>query len=190
MSEALRPDAPTPLWVFAYGSLLWNPEFPVQEKSVADLKGWRRAFCMRSIHHRGTIEAPGLVLALDLAPESVCTGMALRVADGAEQATLEALRERELISSAYLERWLGLDLRDGRQLTALAYVVDQTHNQYCGDLALEDQAQIISNAVGGRGPNCDYLLRTSEHLSAVGLADSDLDWLSMRVRRLTGKDAS
>lgn len=185
MSETLRATAPTPLWVFGYGSLLWNPEFPIREQYVAKLPGWRRAFCMRSIHHRGTIEAPGLVLALDEAAEASCDGMAFCVADGAEQATLERLRERELISSAYLERWLPLDLIDGRRIDALVYVIDPNHDQYCGGMALEEQAQIIAKAVGGRGPNCDYLWNTADHLDKIGLRDPDLDWLSVRVRRLT-----
>ena len=185
MEQTLRPDAPTPLWVFGYGSLLWNPEFPIQEQCVAKLTNWRRAFCMRSIHHRGTIEAPGLVLALDQASDASCHGLALRVADGAEQDTLEMLRERELISSAYLERWLDVDLSDGRRIPTLAYVIDPAHDQYCGDLPLEEQAQIIAKAVGKRGPNCDYLWNTSDHLASLDLTDPDLEWLSVRVRSLT-----
>lgn len=175
---------PTPLWVFGYGSLIWNPEFPVAERQIARLHGWHRSFCMHSIHHRGTEAAPGLVLALDQAAGAVCAGVAFRVQPGAEEATIEALRERELISSAYLERHLPVDLADGATVTALAFVIDPDHVQYCGGMALEDQAQIIARAVGGRGPNRDYLFATAEHLAELGIADPDLTWLAARVSGL------
>jgi cation transport protein ChaC len=174
----------TPLWVFGYGSLIWNPEFPVAERQIARLHGWHRSFCMHSIHHRGTEAAPGLVLALDQAAGAVCDGVAFRVQPGAEAATIAALRERELISSAYLERHLPVDLADGTKVTALAFVIDPDHVQYCGGMALEDQAQIIARAVGGRGPNRDYLFATAEHLAELGIADPDLTWLAARVRGL------
>jgi glutathione-specific gamma-glutamylcyclotransferase len=173
-----------PLWVFGYGSLIWHPGFAVAERAVARLDGWHRSFCMRSIHHRGTVDAPGLVLALDRAGGAHCDGVAFRVEPGAEAATITALRERELISSAYVEEWLMLRLADGRGVRALAYVIDPDHVQYCGGLALEEQAQIIARAIGGRGPNCDYLWSTAAHLAELGIADTDLDWLADRVRAI------
>ncbi|QFU07789.1 ChaC-like protein [Rhodobacteraceae bacterium THAF1] len=178
------PVQPEKMWVFGYGSLVWNPEFPVAEQVVARLDGYARSFCMSSIHHRGTPEAPGLVLALDERPGQVCTGVALRVRDGHEDATLAMLRERELVSSAYVERNLSVDLEDGRQVTAVSYVIDQNHEQYLRDLDLETQAKIIAGAVGGRGPNDEYLFNTTSHLAQLGIADADLDWLSARVRDL------
>ncbi|WP_299588000.1 gamma-glutamylcyclotransferase [uncultured Tateyamaria sp.] len=173
------------MWVFGYGSLLWNPGFDVAEEVMATLPGWARSFCMRSIHHRGSEAEPGLVLALDAAPEAQCAGVALRVSPGTEDATLEYLRARELISSAYLERDLELTLADGRIVTAVTYVIDPDHAQYCGGLPLEEQAQIIAHAVGGRGPNRDYLYNTAQHLADMGVADPDLDWLSRRVAAIS-----
>lgn len=172
------------MWVFGYGSLVWNPEFPVAERVIARLDGYARGFCMSSIHHRGTPEAPGLVLALDPRPGAACTGVALRVETGCEPATLAALRDRELISSAYLERVVPLATGDGRRVAALAYVVDPRHGQYLGGLGLEDQARIIARAVGGRGPNHEYLDNTSAHLAELGIADPDLTWLAGRVAEL------
>lgn len=172
------------MWVFGYGSLIWNPEFPVAEAVVARVHGWHRSFCMRSIHHRGSEAAPGLVLALDRAEGAHCDGLAFRVAPGAEEATLHLLRDRELISSAYLETTLTAHRAGGAPVAALAYVIDPGHVQYCGGLPLEDQAQIIAHAQGGRGPNRDYLWSTAQHLAALGIADADLEWLSRRVREL------
>lgn len=172
------------MWVFGYGSLLWNPGFEVAEQAIGTLPGYARSFCMRSIHHRGTEEEPGLVLALDRQADHACTGMALRVAPGQEDATLEYLRERELISSAYVEKVLDVALDDGRTVAAVVYVIDEDHVQYCGGLPLEEQAQIIARAVGGRGPNTEYLFNTATHLAEVGLHDPELEWLSARVRTL------
>lgn len=171
------------LWVFGYGSLIWDPGFPVAERRIGRVTGWHRSFCMRSIHHRGTVADPGLVLALDRAEGAICHGVAFRVVQGAEAATITALRERELVSSAYLEARLAVETAAG-PLEALTYVIDPDHVQYC-HLVLEQQAQIIAKARGGRGPNREYLWSTAAHLADLGIADPDLEWLADRVRRLT-----
>lgn len=172
------------MWVFAYGSLLWHPGFEVAERVLATLDGYARSFCMSSIHHRGTEEKPGLVLALDRVEGASCKGVALAVPPGLEGETIGYLRDRELISSAYLEKNLAVVLDDGRTVTAVAFVIDPDHPQYCGGLDLETQAQIIATASGGRGPNHEYLFNTTDHLADLGLPDDDLEWLAERVRRL------
>lgn len=172
------------MWVFGYGSLVWNPGFDVAQQQIATLPDYSRSFCMRSIHHRGTEDVPGLVLALDESHGARCQGVAMAVADGQEDVTLEYLRARELISSAYLERMLDITLLDGRRVEAVTYVIDAHHIQYCGALPLEEQARIIARAVGDRGRNTDYLYNTAAHLTDLGIADSDLEWLAWRVRGL------
>jgi len=172
------------LWVFGYGSLIWNPGFEVTERRIARLAGWHRSFCMRSIHHRGTKDDPGLVLALDAAPDAHCDGVAFRVAAPSAPATIDYLRERELVSSAYLECELHVEFHCGGTAPAVTYVIDRAHGQYVGDLSLETQARIIAAAVGGRGPNDEYLYNTAAHLAELDLADPDLDWLVHRVRAL------
>lgn len=173
-----------PLWVFGYASLIWDPGFPVAERTLARLDGYSRSFCMWSIHHRGTEQDPGLVLALDECVDASCQGVAFRVQDGAEEQTLAYLRERELISSAYLERMLHVELADGRNANAIAYVINRDHRQYC-QLSHEEQARIIADAVGGRGPNTEYLYKTAEHLAGLGIADPELNSLAERVRKIT-----
>ncbi len=172
------------LWVFGYGSLLWNPGFEFVDKQVATLAAYHRSFCMRSIHHRGTDEAPGLVLALDAKSGATCDGLAFEVHGNNADQVLDYLRERELISSAYLEIELPITLRDEREVQAVTYVIDPDHVQYCGNLPLEEQARIIATAVGGRGPNDEYLHSTADHLHELGISDADLDWLSRRVSQL------
>ena len=184
MSEG--PETPPdPLWVFGYGSLIWHPGFPVAERALATLSGFTRSFCMSSIHHRGTVKDPGLVLALDPHEDGHCQGVGFRVPEADSEVTISELRERELISSAYVERVLPITLNTGATVSALVYVVDTDHVQYVGGLPLEQQAEIIARAVGGRGPNTEYLWNTVMHLHELGIADAELDWLSGRVRELT-----
>lgn len=176
-----------PLWVFGYGSLLWNPGFTPAETVTARLTGYHRSFCMWSIHHRGSEEDPGLVLALDVSDGASCDGVAFRVADDEAESVLQMLRDRELISSAYYEDILPLEMSDGREVQALAYIINQDHVQYCGDLTLERQAEVIARSVGGRGPNTEYLYNTAAHLVELGVEDPDMDWLVTRVRELAGE---
>ena len=173
------------MWVFGYGSLLWNPGFEPVEQVRADLPGYRRSFCMLSIHHRGTPEDPGLVLALDAAKAAdACAGLALRVDEREAEHVLQELRARELISSAYVEKWVDLPLADGRRALAVTYVVDRDHAQYC-TYALDQQAEIIARAVGGRGPNLEYLFKTADMLRDLGVTDPQLDYLAKTVANLT-----
>ncbi|MCU0906471.1 MAG: gamma-glutamylcyclotransferase [Rhodobacteraceae bacterium] len=178
----MTPD----LWIFGYGSLIWDPGFDWDERVVARVRDWHRSFCMWSIHHRGTPDRPGLVLALDLQPGAVCEGVAFRVPPDRAEATRDYLRARELVSSAYLEVEVPVDLDHGTQVQALTYVVDRRHPQYCGGLSFERQVEVIAAATGGRGPNPEYLWNTQAHLAALGIADPDLDRLADAVRRRTG----
>ncbi|QOL82545.1 gamma-glutamylcyclotransferase [Pseudooceanicola spongiae] len=175
-----------PMWVFGYGSLLWKPGFTPAAEVVAHLSGYARSFCMSSIHHRGSVEHPGLVLALDAQPGAACTGLALQVASGEEDTVLSYLRERELVSSAYIEKRLPVELSDGRTVEAVTYVIDAAHVQYCGGMPLEAQARIIAHAHGGMGPNAEYLWNTARHLDDLGLSDADLTWLAARVTEILG----
>ncbi|MDR9395184.1 gamma-glutamylcyclotransferase [Roseovarius sp. SYSU LYC5161] len=173
------------MWVFGYGSLVWNPGFEAAERVLATLPGYHRSFCMRSVHHRGTDADPGLVLALDAAGGAKCRGVGFSVPPERTDAVLGYLRERELISSAYLEQVLDIELDDGRRVEAVTYVVDPAHVQYCGGMPLEEQARIIARAHGGRGPNTEYLFNTAAHLGDLGISDDELDWLVRRVGELT-----
>ncbi|EBA13863.1 gamma-glutamylcyclotransferase [Roseobacter sp. CCS2] len=171
-------------WVFGYGSLLWNPGFTPVRQVKARLHDYHRSFCMLSIHHRGSEEDPGLVLALDAQAGGQCTGVAFQIADKDADQVHEELRARELISSAYYEDTVELVSDDGEKIPALAYIINRDHVQYC-QFDLEKQAQIIAQAVGGRGPNTEYLFNTAAHLTELGIKDADMEWLATRVRALT-----
>ena len=171
-------------WIFGYGSLIWNPGFDPADQALARLDGYARSFCMWSIHHRGTPDHPGLVLALDADPTATCDGIAFKLPRDGHDAILAEIRERELVSSAYIEVEVPLTLRDGTGIKALAYVVDRDHVQYTGALSLDRQADVIASAVGGRGPNPDYLFATASHLAKLGIEDPSLTHLSGLVSSL------
>lgn len=172
------------IWVFGYGSLIWDPGFACAEALVARLDGWHRSFCMWSVHYRGTAAAPGLVLALDRAGGATCHGVAFRVPGAEAMATTAYLRARELISDAYLEARLPVTLPGGQRVEALSYVINRDHAQYAGVLTPDQQARIIAAAVGVKGDNADYLTATAAHLARLGIADAGMEHLVALVTQL------
>lgn len=181
-AEADAADgAGSAVWIFGYGSLIWKPGFEYAERALAELVGYRREFCMTSIHYRGTPEAPGLVLALDADPAGRCAGVAYRLTEAGAAAALAYVRNRELVSYAYDERLLPLRLEDGRRIEAYVYVVNRDHAQYRGGLTPEEQAEVIARAVGPMGTNADYLMSTVASLAALGLEDPELVALAAMV---------
>lgn len=174
------------LWVFAYGSLMWKPGFAYEARSRARLPGYARRFCLDSITYRGTPDYPGLVLALDEAPGGYCDGVAYRVAAARREATHGYLRERELVTYSYLERFLPVEVEGERERPhALAYVMDRSHTQYRGGLSAAEQAAVIARAHGPAGSNVEYLENTITHLEEIGAEDAPLFELRDMVRALT-----
>ncbi|MFN3273101.1 MAG: gamma-glutamylcyclotransferase [Paracoccus sp. (in: a-proteobacteria)] len=174
-------------WIFGYGSLIWDPGFTPRESLRAHLPGYARSFCLRSIQYRGTQARPGLVLGLDEDADAACRGLAMRIAPGDHDEVLACLRARELVTDAYREAIVAVVLEDGRRVEALTYVMRRDHWQYAGGLPLPEQAQMIADAVGGRGPNADYLFNTAQHLAQIGMADPLLEELAASVRNLLEK---
>lgn len=170
------------LWVFGYGSLMWNPGFDFVERVPARLIGEHRALCVYSFVHRGTPEQPGLVLGLDRG--GACRGIAFRVADAHRMATVAYLREREQVTSVYREVkrsvWLEDDAR--RRISALTYVVDRGHAQYAGRLSYPEQLRHVRQGHGRSGPNRDYVIATVKALETQGCRDVPLHQLAEALR--------
>jgi cation transport protein ChaC len=166
-------------WVFGYGSLMWRPGFAHTETRRARLHGFRRSLCVTSVIYRGTPERPGLVLGLDRGGS--CVGMAFRVPEALREEVLGYLRDRELVTSVYLERFLTVRLQDGETVAAVSYVVDRSHGQYAGALDEEQASRIVSGAVGQAGPNEEYVLNTITHLKALGIRDHWLEEVGRRI---------
>ena len=174
--------APTEHWVFGYGSLMWRPGFAHQERVRARLNGRHRAFCIYSVHHRGTHERPGLVLGL--APGGAVVGIAYRVAEADWAETYAYLIEREQPTETYVERHVRLTLDGDRTVEALAFLSDQSHPQWAGKLTLEVQARLMAGATGLSGPNIDYLRDLVAHLRDEGCCSRDMIRLLARVEAL------
>lgn len=170
------------VWVFGYGSLMWRPGFPFIDRLAATLHGRRRAFCIYSVHHRGTYARPGLVLGL--APGGSVRGVAFRVAPADWPQVDAYLREREQPTETYVEaqrlvKVAGLGLRPAR-----LFLSDVMHPQWAGGLSLERQAELIAGAEGLSGRNIDYLRDLVAHLAAEGIQDRTLMQLLARVEAM------
>jgi cation transport protein ChaC len=170
--------------VFGYGSLLWNPVFPVAEMRPATLRGLHRRFCLWSLASRGTPTAPGLVLGLDRG--GMCRGVALRLPAPLALDELHLLWRREMVVGSYHPKWVHVCDSEGRHLTALAFVVNRKHPQYTGKLPLERQVDVLATACGAFGSSGDYLERTRVALIAHGIDDPYLDSLATRIARRCG----
>ena len=174
-------------WVFGYGSLMWRPGFGFVERQSATLHGRRRAFCIYSVHHRGTYARPGLVLGL--APGGSVRGAAYRVDAAAWDEVYAYLREREQPTETYFEAWAHVRLADGRRVSALVFLSDLNHAQWAGNLDLEAQARLIAGATGLSGRNVDYLRDLVGHLREEGIADRTMERLLARVQTLEAEAA-
>lgn len=173
-------------WVFGYGSLMWRPGFPFAERRRATLHGRRRAFCIYSVHHRGTYERPGLVLGL--APGGATRGMAYRVAEADWPEVYAYLLEREQPTETYVEARRHVRLDDGRRAECLVFLSDVHHRQWAGALSLERQAELIAGASGLSGRNVDYLRDLVEHLREMRVRDVGMERLLglVEARELAG----
>jgi cation transport protein ChaC len=165
-------------WVFGYGSLLWNPIFPVAESRPALLRGLHRRFCLWSLASRGSPSTPGLVLGL--MPGGACRGIAYRLPAPLAIDELHLLWRREMVVGSYEPRWVPLD-SGGKRIVGLAFVVKRDHPQYAGHLSIDEQADVIGTACGHLGSSHDYLERTRVALAAHGVTDPYLDRVAMAV---------
>jgi len=173
-----RPPARAqPRWVFAYGSLMWNPGFATPETAPARLQGWHRALCIYSEHYRGTPQKPGLILGL--LPGGSCRGLAHRLPSDEYDAVRRYLLEREIHNDGvYRETVHPIHLADGRVVQALVYLADREHRQFAGKLPHAGALAIVRGASGFTGTNLAYVRNTATHLRELGLRDRSLEALA------------
>lgn len=181
-------DAPPPadgrdVWIFAYGSLMWDPGFRFEEARPALLRGYHRSFCLYSHRYRGTPEKPGLVLGLDAG--GACRGIAYRVHGRDAEKVMSYLWDREMLNRAYECKELTIDVA-GRKELAQAFVVRRGHPQYAGKLPVDRAVELICQGEGARGHCYSYLENTVEHLDRLGIPDKQLHELLAAVNRRRG----
>jgi cation transport protein ChaC len=169
-------------WIFAYGSLMWDPGFPFEEARPAVLKGYHRAMCLYSTRYRGTPEKPGLVLGLDRG--GACRGIAYRVAAANVEKVMAYLWDREMVTRAYRCHLVTVHLATG-PVKARAFIVDRKHKQYAGKLSPDQLVALICQGHGQRGPCRTYLENTVKHLDQLGVPDKRLHELLQKVRAVS-----
>ena len=176
---AARPPG-EPVWLFGYGSLIWNPAIHFVERRTATIHGWHRAFCLATRAGRGTPENPGLVLGLDAGGS--CSGVAFRLEDALVETELALLWRREMLAGSYVPRWLDLEDDAGVRFgAAIAFTVNQATEQYTGELTKQAVIDRLATAAGELGSSADYLFRTCAGLHAEGIPDPELDALAQTV---------
>jgi cation transport protein ChaC len=183
LRAALAEKLPGDAWLFAYGSLIWNPLFTFVESRVATIEGWHRAFCLSVAAGRGTVEMPGLVLGLDAGGQ--CSGVAFRLAEDTLETELAMVWKREMLTGAYVPKWVDVFGLDGVRFgSALTFTIDTAGPNYAGDLAKETVVQRLATASGFLGSSAEYLFQTAEGLRNHGLADQELEELASLVSKL------
>ena len=177
-------DARRDLWMFAYGSLMWNPLIHVVEQRRARLHGFHRRFCLRSRGARGTLDNPGLVLGLDYGGS--CNGLVFRIAAAQARHEMKMVWRREMVLGSYAPRWVGVQCGE-RTLRALAFVVNHRHPHYAGRLPHAEVVRTLSTARGKFGSCAEYLHETVACLTASGIHDAHLVRLAREVGEALAK---
>jgi cation transport protein ChaC len=177
---ALRKSA-APVWIFAYGSLMWNPEMRFAEALSARIYGYHRSFCLYSPEYRGTREKPGLVLGLDRGGS--CRGIAYRLAEATLAAEIDLLWTREMTGFVYHMTPVKM-LTERGPVAGYAFTVRRDSADYAGRLAHDAVARVIANSAGDRGTGRDYLANTVRHLEQLGISDGALHRIEALVRDL------
>lgn len=172
------------VWVFGYGSLMWNPAFFVADTERAQIYGYHRSFCLNLIFGRGAPDKPGLMLGLDTGGS--CVGLAHKIAAEHVESELEILWLREMIGATYKPTWLTARFPSGRQ-KVLTFVANKEHQRYLGPQDFDFAAQRIATSEGYLGDNRTYLYNTVEHLDELGICDGPLHTLEREVRRIAGE---
>ncbi|MCO5072189.1 MAG: gamma-glutamylcyclotransferase [Rhizobiaceae bacterium] len=174
MADAvLAEHDPEHLWVFAYGSLIWNPEFEPVEQCRAVAAGWHRSFCLKLTRWRGTRELPALMLALDHG--GTCVGIAYRLPPENKHGQIARLLEREIDANppTNVPRWITVSTAEGR-LKALAFVALRSGKAYAGKRPLAEVASVLSRAAGHWGSAAQYAFNTITKLEEHGIRDRNL----------------
>ncbi len=176
-----RAPRPGRIWIFGYGSLMWNPAFHYVERRTARVYGFHRQFCLWARGGRGSPERPGLMLSLESGGS--CAGVAYRIAPEAATAELDVVWRREMASWSYRPLWVTAHTGRGPE-PAIVFAVNRSHERYVPGLDTETIARYLATGAGLNGSCREYLFDTAEHLLELGIRDRRMEMLAHRVREL------
>ena len=162
-------NASQDLWVYAYGSLMWDPGIHFSEIRLAHLDGYQRRFTYRITGGRGTPECPALMLSLER-QAGCCKGLAFRIAAGSADMESAILWRREMLRGGYCPTMLPVSTPQG-EITALVFASNTGHSEYARELPLCETAAIIARACGPLGTNRHYLEQLAAQLAALEIED-------------------
>ena len=174
--DYIGPD----IWIFGYGSLIWNPLIAYEEKQFGRVFGFHKRFCLWTRLGRGTPEKPGLVLALDRGGS--VRGVVFRIAAKHAAQELDILWRREMVNNSYSPKWVSVHTNYGVK-KALSFVIRRNSPGFADRMSDENIAAIIARATGFIGPCREYLFETAKALKKAGIQDSRLDRLVLMVNR-------
>lgn len=177
---AENPNSDGSVWVFAYGSLLWNPAIHVEAQIDANLDGYHRDFTLRTYIGRGSKDQPGLVLALEKGNH--CQGRALKVPQEHIETELDVLWAREMVASAYHPTWLEMETHRAEPVYAIAFLMDTNYPHYAAHLSFEERCHDLAHGKGVLGPAAEYLFDTVNALESLSIHDPLLERYAQRVR--------
>ena len=169
------------MWVFGYGSLIWNPALYFTEKKRGTVHGYHRRFCLWSTIGRGSPSRPGLMLGLERGGS--CKGIFYKIDRREIRTELDIVFRRELITAAYRPTWVSARVLGKSPFKAIAFVINRAHNRYAGMLDDETVIQTIADAKGTLGSCSDYLYETVLQLENLGMPDRHLASIARHVRQ-------
>ncbi len=180
--RAFLPDEYTgsDIWIFGYGSLIWNPLVRYDAKCAAHLFGYHRRFCLWTRIGRGSHECPGLVLALDRGGS--VKGIAFRIPAKIAVGELDVLWHREMLNNSYLPRFVSIHTDEGKK-RALTFIIKRNTPSFAEKMSDERASDIITQASGFVGPCAQYLLETERALRNVGIEDQKMTRLASMVKK-------
>ena len=168
------------VWLFGYGSLMWNPAMHYAESQPGLVRGWHRSYCLWAHMGRGTPDSPGLMLALDRGGSS--NGLLFRFPAATAHAELLLPWQREMFTGAYLARWVRVDT-DAGPIRAATFVANPAHPRYAGHLPEATIAARLAVAAGSLGTCEEYLTHTLAVLHAHNRTDHRLERLARMVTK-------
>jgi len=181
VNHTLRMLGDTDLWIFGYGSLIWNPALNYEEQRRCSIEGYKKKFCFWTTLSRGSIDNPGLMMGL-MEGEG-CNGVAFRISAENARSELDVLYRREMSHYIYKPTWVDAQCVETDSLfKILTFVVDKENHRFVNNLSIEETVRTIATAEGPLGRNCDYLYQLSQMMQELGFDEPELDNLALKVK--------